>query len=155
MAQPYTTFHFLDRSGEESSLKLHLPDVTPANYAAMLTGVNTDLHEAITELTLCAVGATPEIVCEVHADSAAIPADPYAQRERRAIFSFIDSVTTRKFIIGVPAPDLGDMSIPGTDAINLDNIDVDAYLTALASYALSPEGNAFSVIRGRVEGRNI
>jgi len=154
MAAPYTTFHFLDHSNEHSSLKMYLPDITSANYAATLASLG-DMRNAIGALTLCTMGATPELVSEVHTDVATIPTSPYAQREQRAMFECADSQTGRRFKIGVPCPDLDDLGLPRTDEINFTNADVIDYLAALASHALSPEGNAFTVIRGRVEGRNV
>jgi len=151
MAQPYATFNFLDHSGEKSKLSVYLPDVTPANFDDMVSDLD-GLKVAIAALSLCNLGAVAELVSESHTDVATIPTDPYAQRERRAIFSCIDSVTGRKFTIGVPAPDLDDMAISGTDAINMGNLEVAAYVTALGTFALSPEGNAFAVIKGRVTG---
>lgn len=154
MSQPYSTFQFLDHSGEVSSLMVHLPDVTNVNFDNTVLGM-TDLRIAIEGLTLCTMGLQPEVVSEVHTDVATLPTDPYAQRERRAIFTCVDSVTGRKFKIGVPCPDLTDMGLPGTDAVNMSDVEVLAYLTALNLYAVSPEGNAFNVIKGVVEGRNV
>jgi len=151
MAQPYATFSFLDHSAEKSSLSVYLPDITPANFDDMVSDID-GLRLAIDGITLCSMGAVAELVSESHTDVATLPTDPYAQRERRAIFSCVDSVSGRHFSIGVPAPDLGDMAISGTDAINLANVEVAAYITALGTFALSPEGNAFAVIKGKVIG---
>lgn len=151
MAQPYATFNFLDRSAERSKMSVYVPDVTPANLdgtkAALL-----DLRTAISALCLCSMGATPELVSEVHSDVATLPASPYAQRERRAIFDCIDSVSGRRFDIGVPCPDMTDMALPGTDAINLADTEVALYVAALLAKSVSPEGNAFQVIKGKIIG---
>jgi len=152
MAQPYATYEFLDRSGERSKVKFSLPDVTNVNFSATVTILNEDLYDALVAVSLCTVGL-PELVSEVHTDVATLPSDPYAQRESRAMFECADAVTGRRFKIGVPCPDLGDMGIPGTDAVNLADVEVAAYITALGLWAVSPEDNAFSVIKGRVEGR--
>jgi len=154
LAQPYTTYQFLDRSGEKSSLKMYLPDVTNVNYATTVVALS-DIRVALLALTLCSMGTQSELVCEVHSDVATLPSDPYAQRESRAMFSCADAVTGRQFKIGVPCPDLGDMGIPGTDAVNLSDVEVAAYVTALGLWSVSPEGNAYSVIRGQVQGRNV
>jgi len=154
MAAPYATYHFLDHSNEKSSLKFYLPDVTSANWLATLLSLG-DMRNAIIALTLCSVGATAELVSEVHTDVATIPTSPYAQRETRAMFDCADAVTGRRFKIGVPTPDLTKMGLPRTDEINFLDSDVADYVNSLASNAISPEGNAFNVIRGRVEGRNV
>jgi len=154
VAQPYTTFQFLDRSGEKSSLKMYLPDVTNVNYDTTVATL-TDIRLALQALTLCSMGSQPELVSEVHTDVATLPSDPYAQRESRAMFECADATTGRRFKIGVPCPDLGDMGIPGTDAVNLSDVEVAAYITALGLWSVSPEGNAYSVIKGQVQGRNI
>lgn len=151
MAQPYATFKFLDHSGERSSMSVYLPDVTGGNLdgtkAALL-----DLRAAIADICLCAIGTTPELVSEVHTDVATLPASPYAQTERRAVFQCIDSVSGRRFEIGIPCPDMTDMALPGTDAINVADTEVAAYITVLLAKAVSPEGNAFQVIKGKVIG---
>jgi len=154
MAAPYATYNFLDHSNEKSSLKFYLPDITSANYAATVATLG-DMRIAIQGLTLCNIGATPELVSEVHTDVATIPTSPYAQRETRAMFDCADSVSGRRFKIGVPTPDLTKLGLPRTDEINFLDSDVADYVNSLASNAISPEGNAFSVIRGRVEGRNV
>lgn len=151
MAQPYATFNFLDRSAERSKMSVYLPDVTGGNLAGTLAALQ-DLRTAIAALCLCSIGSTPELVSEVHTDVATIPASPYAQRERRAIFQCIDSVSGRRFEIGVPCPDMTDVAISGTDAINMSDVEVAAYVTVLLAKAVSPEGNAFQVIKGKVIG---
>lgn len=151
MAQPYATFSFLDHSGERAKMSVYVPDVTGGNLDNTKAGL-LDLRAAIAALCLCSIGTTPELVSEVHTDVATLPASPYAQRERRAIFYCIDSVSGRKFDIGVPCPDMTDMALPGTDAINMADTEVAAYVTVLLAKAVSPEGNAFQVIKGKVIG---
>jgi len=85
---------------------------------------------------------------------ATLPTDPYAQRETRVIFDCVDNVTGRPFKIGIPCPDLSEFAAYGTDEVNLLNVDVLAYTTAVNTFANSPEGNACTVVRGKITGVN-
>lgn len=148
--QPYMTMHTLDRSGEPSQVSLYTPVVSDANYTDTVALIG-DFKTFLDAITLCQITQS-DFVTAVFVDAATLPSNPYAQRERRAYFKCRDNVTGRAFTIGVACPDMNDMGIPGTDAIDFNNLEVSAYLAALAADAVSPEGNAFSVVSGYVSG---
>lgn len=148
--QPYVNFVGSDYSGESCNLSLYFPPVTGANYAAMQTLV-TNLLDALATITLCGWRGY-DFVPVVHTDIASLPASPYAQRERRAIFDCVDTVSGRPFVIGVPCPDMTDMAIAGTDAVNMTDTEVAAYRTVVMTYARSPEANNLNIVSGKVIG---
>lgn len=148
--QPKIIMQALDRSGEKSSVGFYLADVTPANFDDAV-GLMDDLESALEQISLCSWGGG-SLISEVYTDVGSLPASPYAQRERRALFTCVDTVTGRRFTVGVPCPDMTDMGIPGTDAVNLTDTEVSAYVTALETFAASPEGNPLTVVSGKVVG---
>lgn len=151
--QPYVKFLDQDYSGEPTNFTLYLPDIDATNFEAYRDINIPALQAAIMEITHLE-WTSWDFVSEVHSDVGTFPANPYAQREQRAIFKCIDTVNGREFTIGVACPDLDDMAIPGTDVINMTNVDVAAYKTAVELWSLSPDGNAFSIVSGKVEGVN-
>jgi hypothetical protein len=147
----YVRFMARDYSNEPTSFTLYLQDITPANFANV-AGWVVNIEAAVEAITTVTSWGDFDVISEVYNDVATLPTSPYAQREQRAIFECVDSVTGRPFVIGVPCPDLGDMGVPGSDAINLSNVEVAAYIAVLQSDAVSPEGNAFVVVKGKIIG---
>jgi len=153
MNQPHIKFMDRDHSGEPTSVTIYVPDVTPGNFENWrdvgIDAIATALAGA-SHLTW----QSYDFVSEVHPDVGVLPSSPYAQRERRAIFKCIDNVTGAFFEIGVPAPDMDDTAIAGTDVIPLAQVDVAAYVAALELLSVSPDGNALTVVSGVNRGVN-
>lgn len=151
--QAYVEMKGRDYSQEATGLKLHLPEVTAANFNGKIVAIDSLFGELA--LVSYAAWDSYNFVTEIYTDAATLPASPYAQRERRALFDCVDTVTGRKFTIGIAAPDMDKLALPGTDAINMAHADVLAYITALETYSLSPEGNTLAVRGGKIIGRNV
>lgn len=151
MNRPYATYPGIDFSREPYTVKFYLKeDVTPATFDDDIQWLS-DFQALLGAATLGGwIGL--DVVTEVYVESASLPSNPYAQRESRAIFDCVDSVTGRPHDVGVPCPDLSKMAIAGTDAINTLEVDILAYTAALASMAVSPEKNALVVRGGKITG---
>jgi len=153
MNQPHVKFLDRDYSNEPTSLTLYLPDVTPANYESIRDTAVVNIQGALQGVSHLN-WSSYDLITEVHSDVGTLPSSPYAQRERRAIFTCIDNSTGALFDIGVPAPDMDDTAIPGTDVIPLSQVDVAAYVAAVELLTVSPDGNSVTVVKGVNKGRN-
>lgn len=146
-------FFTYDRSGEKSAVSFRLRDAgTGGEYNNRITEIG-NLQAALEGLTLSTWG-NYDYVSAIYQETGSLPASPYAQRERRALFDCV-STNGERFQVGIPAPDMDNMAIPGSDSINLTDPQVAAYVAVLVSDARSPLGNVLSVIGGKIVGRNI
>lgn len=151
MNQPHVKFMDRDYSGESASVTLYLEDVTPLTYENVRDVIIDELKDALAGVSHLNWGSY-DFICEVHPDVGTLPSSPYAQRERRAIFKCVDNVTGAFFDIGVPAPDMDDTAIPGTDVIPLNQVDVAAYVAVVELLSVSPDGNSLTVVKGTNKG---
>jgi len=151
MNRPHVKFLDRDYSNEPTSVTLYLADITPANYEQMRDFGIQELKDALAGISLLD-WTSYDFVCEVHPDIGTLPASPYAQRERRAIFTCVDNATGAFFDIGVPAPDMDDTAQAGTDIIPLAQVDVAAYVAAIELLSVSPDGNSLTVVKGTNKG---
>lgn len=152
--QPHVKLSAADFSGEVATMSLGLPNITNANFENYRDTVIGNLVSALAGITLCEWDSW-QMFTEVYTDVGTLPSSPYAQRELRALFTCVDTGTGKKFVVGIPCPDLADMAIAGTDVINLANVEVAAYVAAVELHTVSPQGNAVSVISGKLVGRNL
>jgi len=151
--QPHVKFLDRDYSNEPTSLTLYLPDITPINFESTRDSTVLNLQAVLMDVSHLN-WSSYDLIVEVHPDVGTLPASPYAQRERRAIFTCIDNATGSLFDVGVPAPDMDDTAIAGTDVIPLSQVDVAAYVAALELLTVSPDGNSVTVVKGVNKGRN-
>lgn len=150
---PYYKMQSRDKSGEPTSFKVNLPDVTPANFDAVVGSDLTTFIGLVEDLSL-SEWKDVDLISEEYLETATLPTDPYAQREVKGKFTYV-ATGGRKGSVAVPAPDLDDMAQPGTDVINMADTEVAAYKSALETYAVSRDGAAITVIGGKIVGRNI
>ena len=153
MPQPYVRLYDKDHSWEPTSVSFNTPDIDNLNFENYRDNVIADLAGFLQLVSYCQ-WANYDFVTEVHTDVGTLPSSPYAQRERRAIIQCVDNSEGNYFDVGIPAPDMSDMAVPGTDVINLQDVEVAAYVTALETWAVSPAGNALTVVKGIVKGVN-
>lgn len=145
-------FFTYDYSGEKSGLSLNLRNsASGGEYNNRLAEI-TALQTAIEGISVATWG-NYDFVSAIYQETGSLPASPYAQRESRALFDCV-STGGERFVIGIPCPDLDNMAIPGTDAINLTDPQVLAYVAVVESDARSPLGNAVTIIGGKIVGRN-
>lgn len=149
----YYKFMSFDKSGEPTSFKIHLLDIDGTNFEAHAGAILNDGIALVEGLSLLE-WKDVDLVSEVHTGSGQNPTNPYAQRELKARFDFVDP-QGRKGSLSVPAPDMDDVAQPGTDAINLADAEVAAYVNALEIWAVSRFGEPISVVGGEIVGRNI
>lgn len=144
-------FFTYDHSGEKSAVSFYTQAVTNLTYNDRVAE-NDDLKLALEGITLTTWG-NYDYVSVIHSDVGSLPASPYAQREIRAIFDCVSS-NGKKFQLGIPCPDMNNLAQPGTDAINLLDAQVAAYIATLVAEAVAPDGGAINVVGGTIVGRN-
>lgn len=148
----------IDNSGENSVVTFYLPDVTAANYDDVTgndVGNNVGaLRLALADVTLCNF-VRHTVTTEVYPELGELPASPWAQRELKLLVQYVDNVTSKRYTVTIPGPDLELLAQAGTDVVDhTSNINAAAFATAFEANARSQDGNAISVIGMRIIGRN-
>lgn len=148
---------FLDYSGETSRVDVPVTLVTAGNFAATAGQLDvatpTSLAAIIAAVSLC----TPiqsDLMAVKNVYTSTAPASQFAQRELGLLIEYQDNVTTGKYRITIPGPDWATIGLQGTDLVNTDAADWVTLRTALQTVAVSPLGNAITVLSGRLVGRN-
>lgn len=147
-------FGFTDYSNEKSGFGVNSSLLTAGNIVAQSAAAAT-LAVATEALSLAPL--TKQTLTNVIVDSPDIPSNPYAQRELKWLVSYQAVVSGKMFTVEIPAPDLTDNIIAGSDVADLTSTDWDAWITAFVGFAKSPDDATDSVIviGARLVGRNI
>lgn len=148
-------FSIRDFSDEYSSVAFRITDILPdgSNYAALRTEV-VALHAALEAVSNGNV-AKQTIIAEDDLLNDTRPISPYAQRELKWLVQYQDTVSMKKYTFTIPCALLTLMSDGGDDYADIVGITAWATLvTWLENWMQSPEGNAISVNRVSVVGRN-
>jgi len=149
-------FNYRDFSGEVGRVALQFATILGdgSNLAAILTAIDAvgDALEAITLGTVAGRAYTNQTV----ADAGTFPASQYAQRELGVRVYLTDNVNGKKSSFTIPAPELSILSIAaGSDDVDISDASVMAALvTAIEANVKSVDGNAVTVTRASVIGRN-
>jgi len=144
---------YLDYSGEKSSLHFNVTALTAGNFVAV-NGDIVDIGLAIADLTLGAFAGF-RTTSEFSSSNPTPPTDPYAQRELKWLINYRDVTTGELYSMEIPAADLTDNLLAGTDKADLTSTDWAAFVTAFEAAAKSPVGNAVEVVSAFVVGRNL
>lgn len=152
------TFSILDHSNEVSSMGAYLPDITAANYEAVTgDGAGQSVGEIRLAMNPLILGnhLRRTVTSDVYADVATLPANGAAQRERKARFTYRDTVNARLGSFEVPTFDSETFATPGTDVLDLTDATLAAFVTAMETHAVSRDGNAIQIVSAQIVGRNI
>lgn len=148
---------FLDDSLEKSSIDYYVPALTAVNFAASL-----DENTHSTAGSIAALFASLSL-CTPIADSLSAmdakyaqtpPGSDFAQREIGLMLTYTDTVTGKSYRITVPGPDWTNIRSAGTDMADMTSVKMAAFKTAFEEHVVSPDGNAVSLVSGRLVGRN-
>lgn len=152
------TLTILDHSNETSRVGFHLPDMSAANYEAVSgDGVGQSVGELRLALNPLILGnhLRRTVVSDLYLDAATLPTNGAAQRERKARFTYRDTVNARLGAFEIPTFDSETYATPGTDVLDITQTDIAAMITAVETHAVSRDGNAIEVLSGQIVGRNI
>jgi hypothetical protein len=136
-------FAIRDYSSELSTVSIPTADGTPR--AAL---------QAVIDAVTLGVIARYSIVEDAVAVSGAIPVSPYAQRELGLRIHVTDDVNGQTGYFTIAAPDLSALTVAGDEVVLADGGAMAALVTELESSARSRMGNAITVNRAEVVGRN-
>ena len=151
------TFTYADYGGETSTVAINI-SATSANTLAELEVISTELSAAISAVSKGALRKReygPQIVV-----SNLPAADKDAQRELKLLITMRGATSEKLYTLSIPVADptalnfgVGDDVLIGDGA----STDVAALVVALNANARAnePSGEALSVIRARLVGRNI
>lgn len=149
----FGSFTFKDFSKENSSMTFNFPAVTALNIAAFLADFG-DLRvatEAIVLGTLQADSWTGDRTKY----SAEPPTDVNAQRERKFLVVYEDTVTLTPGRIEIPTADFTDRLVDDTDLVDLTDTEIVAWIAAFETLARTDDGNTLNVVEIRAVGRNL
>lgn len=154
--QPSMSFTLLDNSNEKSTIHIPLVAVTTLNMETMkaqsLPATEQSIAQAIADLTLCTITKS-QVSLEPAVYAETVPSDMSAQRELRLMVQMQDNVNGKKSHFTIPGVDWPSVGITGTDLVDQTNALWVELKTRLELYARSEDGNAITVIGGRLVGR--
>lgn len=149
------SWSYRDKSDEISTVELTVADVSAggADFDAVMAAVAA-LGAALLASTEC-IQAREMFNQAVDVKNPATPTDVLAQRESALRVFYADDVTGEVYHISIPGPDWDGIDLlPNTDLADLTDEPVAALVTALEANALSPVGNAITVLRAVQVGRH-
>lgn len=151
----YGSFKLRDYSNETSSFKFYHGPITAGTIAGFLTQFGA-LRTAVEGITNGIV-SSEKWTGDDTLLSNAIPTDENAQRERKWLVRFRDTVTQKKYFATVPTADPVGRLIAGTDRANLAETAMAAFVTAFEAIARNEDSdaNAIDVLEIVLVGRNI
>jgi len=148
------TITITDASQENSTFSFVSSALTAGNIAGQTAALAT-LETATAALTIGNV--SKQQVAQVLLDAYSVPTDPYAQRELKWLVSYQSLTSGHLWSLEIPAPNLTDNLVPGTDQADITSTDWTAWISAFVAVAKAPDDITDSVIvnGARLVGRNI
>lgn len=153
----YSNVHFSyrDRSSELTRSQLHFQPIDDSgDNSGVLdptTGAIAVVGTALSLLTKC-VQAGTTLSIKLDNGTAGLPAAADAQREWAIRWRYQDDVTGKYYRFDTPAP-IDAVVQAGTDIIDMSDALVVAFQAAFEANCISEDGNAVTLIDGRVVGR--
>lgn len=142
----------MDRSMEATSVNFYVPELTNANYDAVVAAIDA-LETAALLITDCShVNTSFSHVTEIA--SFAVASEHTAQREIGLRVTYRDTVNGKVGSFIIPGPTEGAYPNAGTDVIPLDNVVAAAFILVFEANAVSRDGNAVEVVQIRFVGRS-
>lgn len=151
----YSTFTFLDYSGEKSTSRVYNGAITTVSLPEFLTEFGA-LRAAMDTITSGTINKEAWVGDDTLLSNA-LPVSEYAQRELKWLVTYRNTVSNNLYTVTVPTADPTGRLIPGTDLADLANAGIAAYVTAFEAIARSPENDldVVDVVSIRLVGRNI
>ncbi len=149
------SWSYRDKSDEMSNVELTVADVSAggADFDAVMADVAA-LGAAFLAATEC-VQAREMFNQAVDIKDPATPTDVFAQRESGLRIFYADDSTGEVYHVTLPGPDWDSIDLlPNTDLADLTDTEVANIVIAIEANALSPVGNAVTVLRAVAVGRH-
>jgi hypothetical protein len=156
MANGEVSFTIKDYSGETSTHQVDTPEITAANFAAMVDagGLIPDYYDALNGITIGNI-AKERITAEVIEISSANAGSAWAQVESKWLVRYRDTVDGAAPVYRreIACPDATLLS-PNSDLMNLAAGAGLAFVTAAEALWVSPAGNPIEILSVEFVGRN-
>ena len=147
------TVKWLDYSDEVSTTSFNVATPSGAAYDwAALEASIAAVRDAMVAVSLC-TRSKEQVNVTTDLGSQARPTDEEAQRELGLRIFYVDNVTQKKYHVTVPGPNVALMASPGFDIVDWSGAEMAALETAFEANVLSPDGNAVSILTGKIVGR--
>jgi len=149
------SWSYRDKSDEISTMELNVADVSAggADFDAVMADVAA-LGAALLTATEC-IQAREAFVQQVDTKNPATPTDVLAQRESALRIFYADDTTGEVYHVSLPGPDWDAIDLlPNTDLADLTDAPLSTLVAAMEADALSPVGNAITVLRAVQVGRH-
>ena len=148
------SWSYRDRSREMSAVELTVADVSAggADFDAVMADVAA-LGAALLAVTEC-TQAREVFNQAVDTKDPTVPTDVFANRESALRIFYADDTTGETYHISVPGPDWDTVDLqPNSDLADMTDEPLAALVSAIETNALSPVGNAITVLRAVIVGR--
>ncbi len=149
------SWSYRDKSDEMSNVEMTVADVSAggADFDTVMADVAA-LGTAFLAATEC-IQAREIFNQVVDPKNPATPTDPQAQRESALRIFYGDDVTGEVYHVSIPGPDWANIALqPNTDLADLTDTVAANLVIAIEANALSPVGNAVTVLRAVQVGRH-
>jgi len=145
---------YLDYSKEKSTVEFAIRPMTALTIAAILTEA-ADLGSAIDALSSGTL-IKSQLIQDSAVFAAVPPVDPNAQRERKWLVRYQDTVNLKYGQIEIPVAEVNtDLLLPNSDQADLSATEWVEFATAFATTARSVDGNVVAVREAFLVGRNL
>lgn len=129
---------WIDYSLEPSNSGVTLTQITAGNLVATLGLVDT-LIAAMQAITVGQLARSKVTVREQNEDTVT-PTNPQAQREKKWLVKYHDTVTGKKYRLEIPTADLSGGNLnTNSDQANLADTQIAAFVTAFQAVATDPD----------------
>lgn len=140
-------------AGEElSSVAFTLVEPGAAIPYSDIESYKTTLRDAVLGVSLGELARAYISVADEQAGG--VPANNFAQRELGLLIHMTDDVTGEKFVLTIPMPDLSILTLVDGDTVSLTAPAAMATLVTAIETNHKPRGNAVTVTKANVVGRN-
>lgn len=148
-------YNVTDYRGKDATTTLHGPDLDGTNYDVQFALV-TGIRAALEDIVLGKVTGE-QLISSVLEPENPPATSPYAKRQLKLLFGYVDNVTGEAYTFTVGAPDLSALVIPqNSDDVTLADLsNMAAFVSAVEAFALSKDGNAITIQSCRIVGRNL
>jgi hypothetical protein len=145
---------YLDYSKEKSTVDFRIRDMTAATIAAVLTEAAA-LGSAIDALS-SGTRVKSQLIQDSSSFEATPPVDPNAQRERKWLVRYQDTVNLKYGQIEIPVAEVtADLLLPNSDEANLADTVWVEFASSFQTLARSVDGNSIEVREAFLVGRNL
>lgn len=146
-----------DYDKEGSGFSLATPAITSVNINDYVTPATGSIDVLVAALNALVIGTIEKATLVAYEDvvATALPLDPFAQRETKALVGYHDSVTGNRYTFTIPCIDLALLSATRTGEFDITTGAWATLVTELETNYVSPDGNLMIVDYAKHVGRNI